>query len=150
MKSNSWRREPIGESRLGAPFCKEILKGGMVRMHYAFVHDETLPQNCKPKAKSLLHRNISSNERSQFGANQELELPSSIPGNSQGDSELGLPGVTKFSGNLFKMTAEHVQIIEVLANIVHWKFEPLQSVSLYFQVRFLESRRIWALKQEHP
>ncbi|GJU34225.1 hypothetical protein Tco_1182579 [Tanacetum coccineum] len=31
---------PSEQSRLGILFCKEILKGGMVRMHYAFVHDE--------------------------------------------------------------------------------------------------------------
>ncbi|GJS08339.1 hypothetical protein Tco_0365135 [Tanacetum coccineum] len=32
---------PPEQSRLGILFCKEILKGGMVRMHYAFVHDES-------------------------------------------------------------------------------------------------------------
>ncbi|GJT63634.1 hypothetical protein Tco_1015114 [Tanacetum coccineum] len=29
---------PSEQSRLGILFCKEILKGGMVRIHYAFVH----------------------------------------------------------------------------------------------------------------
>ncbi|GJS08531.1 hypothetical protein Tco_0365327 [Tanacetum coccineum] len=57
----------------GILFCKEILKGGMVRMHYAFVHDEavklflmTFPKTA-PMAKSLASH-ISSNGRSQFGA----------------------------------------------------------------------------------
>ncbi|GJX66340.1 hypothetical protein Tco_0300683 [Tanacetum coccineum] len=35
---------PSEQSRLGILFCKEILKGGMVRMHYAFVHDEVRPE----------------------------------------------------------------------------------------------------------
>ncbi|GJR02981.1 hypothetical protein Tco_0525965 [Tanacetum coccineum] len=46
------------QSALASLFCKELLKGGMVRMHYAFVLVEaenvsmSLPQNCT-MAKSL-------------------------------------------------------------------------------------------------
>ncbi|GJU89853.1 hypothetical protein Tco_0161915 [Tanacetum coccineum] len=35
---------PSEQSRLGILFCKEILKSGMVRMHYAFVHDEWIAE----------------------------------------------------------------------------------------------------------
>ncbi|GJZ92609.1 putative reverse transcriptase domain-containing protein [Tanacetum coccineum] len=53
---------PPKQSRLGIFFSKQIFEGGVIRIHYAFVQDETAPM-----AKSLaLH--ISSKGKSQSGA----------------------------------------------------------------------------------
>ncbi|GKA25661.1 hypothetical protein Tco_0711770 [Tanacetum coccineum] len=55
-------QNPSEQSRLRIFLCKEILEGGMIRIHSAFVHDKTAP-----KAKSLASH-ISSNGSFQSGA----------------------------------------------------------------------------------
>ncbi|GJY32598.1 hypothetical protein Tco_0417067 [Tanacetum coccineum] len=55
-------QNPSEQSRLRIFLSKEILKGGMIRIHSAFVHNETAP-----KAKSLASH-ISSNGSFQSGA----------------------------------------------------------------------------------
>ncbi|GKF18354.1 hypothetical protein Tco_0063272, partial [Tanacetum coccineum] len=53
---------PPEQSRLGIFFSKSIFYGGVIRIHYALVQDETAPM-----AKSLASH-ISSKGRSQSGA----------------------------------------------------------------------------------
>ncbi|GJU51613.1 hypothetical protein Tco_1221168 [Tanacetum coccineum] len=81
LKSNSWRRRTTEQSRLGHPFCKEILKGGIGP--YAtmlFVHDEVRPEISRKHTlcqvnsfqstygEIRLHPHQSSNGRSPVGA----------------------------------------------------------------------------------
>ncbi|GKF44235.1 hypothetical protein Tco_0130787, partial [Tanacetum coccineum] len=58
----SKEENPPEQSRIGIFFSKEIFKGGVIRIHYAFVQDETAHM-----AKSLASH-ISSKGKSQSGA----------------------------------------------------------------------------------
>ncbi|GJR83490.1 hypothetical protein Tco_0154275 [Tanacetum coccineum] len=69
------QEKPIEQSRLRIFLCKEILEGGMIRIHSAFVHDKvcnrfltSFDTKTAPKAKIALHRTISSNGSFQSGA----------------------------------------------------------------------------------
>ncbi|GKB22129.1 hypothetical protein Tco_0856052 [Tanacetum coccineum] len=62
-------QNPSEQSRLRIFLCKEILEGGMIRIHSAFVHDKTAP-----KAKSLASHISSNVHFSHWGIRLEPRL----------------------------------------------------------------------------